>query len=134
MERYSITPRTGVSEPSPSPRRKFVAELRRRRVSPLSVGRVIVATGEPHETAVLELIRELGLELRVIFNKGAIMVLPSGVDKATGMDAALLELGLSHHNAVGVGDAENDDAFLTRCACAVAVANALDSLKERADW
>ncbi|MGH7516524.1 MAG: HAD family hydrolase [Gemmatimonadales bacterium] len=116
-----------------SPPEEFVAELTRRRVSPLSVGRVIVATWEPHETAVLEVIRELGLELQVIFNKGAVMVLPSGVNKATGMDAALVELGLSRHNAVGVGDAENDHAFLARCGCAVAVANALDSLKERAD-
>jgi hypothetical protein len=33
----------------------------------------------------------------------------------------------------GVGDAENDHAFLSRCECAVAVANALPTLKERAD-
>ena len=60
----------------------------------------------------LEAIRDLGLELQVIFNKGAVMVLPSGVNKATGLDAALDELGLSPHNVVGVGDAENDHAFL----------------------
>jgi hypothetical protein len=29
---------------------------------------------------VLETIRELGLELQVIFNKGAVMVLPAGVN------------------------------------------------------
>ena len=81
-------------------------------VRPLSVGRVIVATWEPHETTVLETIRDLGLELQVIFNKGAVMVLPAGVNKATGLAAALAELGLSPHNVVGVGDAENDHAFL----------------------
>jgi hydroxymethylpyrimidine pyrophosphatase-like HAD family hydrolase len=115
------------------PSAELVAALRLRGVSPVSVGRVIVATWEPHETTVLEVIRELGLELQVIFNKGAVMVLPSGVNKATGMDAALVELGLSRHNAVGVGDAENDHAFLARCECSVAVANALAPLKERAD-
>jgi hypothetical protein len=47
---------------------------------------------------------------------------------------ALDELGLSPHNAVGVGDAENDHAFLAQCECAVAVANAIPKLKERADW
>jgi hydroxymethylpyrimidine pyrophosphatase-like HAD family hydrolase len=113
---------------------EFVAALGERGVSPLSVGHVIVATWEPQETAVLETIRDLGLELQVIFNKGAVMVLPSGVNKASGMEAALAELGLSRHNVVGIGDAENDHAFLSRCECSVAVANALGSLKERADF
>ena len=48
---------------------------------------------------------------------------PSGVNKATGLAAALDELGLSPHNAVGVGDAENDHAFLAACECAVAVSS-----------
>ncbi|MDQ3874273.1 MAG: HAD-IIB family hydrolase, partial [Actinomycetota bacterium] len=111
----------------------FVEALRRRDVDPLSVGRVIVATWHPNEDVVLETIRDLGLELQVIFNKGAVMVLPSGVNKASGLHAALAELGLSAHNAVGVGDAENDHAFLNLCECAVAVANALPALKERCD-
>ena len=123
------TERTLAEPPPPA----FVTALQERNVVPLGVGRVIVATWEPQETAVLDTIRQLGLELQVIFNKGAVMVLPSGVNKATGLDAALAELCLSRHNTVGVGDAENDHAFLTRCECAVAVANALPALKERAD-
>ncbi|KAB8142087.1 HAD-IIB family hydrolase [Chloroflexia bacterium SDU3-3] len=111
----------------------FAALLRERGVDNLAVGRVIVATWEPHETAVLECIRDLGLELQVIFNKGAVMVLPSGVNKASGLAVALAELGLSPHNAVGVGDAENDHALLAVCERGVAVANALPMLKERAD-
>ncbi|HWE36939.1 MAG TPA: HAD-IIB family hydrolase [Isosphaeraceae bacterium] len=120
-----------LAEPPPP---EFVARLRGRGVGPISVGRVIVATWEPHEAAVLETIRELGLELQVIFNKGAVMVLPSGVNKASGLGHALAELGLSPHNAVGVGDAENDHAFLAVCECAAAVSNALATIKERADW
>ena len=111
----------------------FVAELRRRGVERISVGRVIVATWEPHENTVLETIRDLGLELQVIFNKGAVMILPAGINKASGMRAALAELNLSQHNSIGIGDAENDHAFLSISECAVAVANALPSLKERAD-
>ena len=61
------------------------------------------------------------------------MVLPSGVNKATGLVAALAELGLSPHNAVGVGDAENDHAFLRVCECSAAVANALPAVKDTAD-
>jgi hypothetical protein len=81
----------------------------------------------------LEAIRDLGLELQVIFNKDAVMVLPSGVNKASGLSAALEELGLSPHNVVGVGDAENDHAFLELCECGAAVANALPMLRARAD-
>jgi hydroxymethylpyrimidine pyrophosphatase-like HAD family hydrolase len=113
---------------------RFVETLRERGVTPLSVGRVIVATWESQETTVLETIRDLGVEMQVIFNKGAVMVLPSGVNKATGLQAALGELGLSAHNVVAVGDAENDHAFLRLCECSVAVANALPALKETADW
>ena len=91
---------------------------------------MIVATWEPHEKTVLETIRDCGLELQVIFNKGAVMVLPAGVNKATGLRAALAELNLSPHNAVGVGDAENDHAFLSICECSVAVANALPAVKD----
>ncbi|MGH7792645.1 MAG: HAD family hydrolase, partial [Thermodesulfobacteriota bacterium] len=113
---------------------EFIRALQKKGVDPLYSGEVIVATREPNETTVLRVIRDLGLELQVIFNKGAVMILPSGVNKATGLRSALKELGLSPHNAVGIGDAENDHAFLEMCECSVAVANALDSVKNRADW
>src|SRR5262249_23597589 len=112
----------------------FLEALRRRGVGPFSVGRVIVATWRPQETAVLEAIHDCGLELQIIFNKDAVMVLPAGVTKATGLVAALKELGLSPHNVAGVGDAENDHAFLALCECAVAVSNALPALKDTADF
>ena len=117
-----------------APAEELITALRQRGVQPLSIGRGIVATWHPHETVVVEVIRDLGLELQVIFNKGAVMVLPSGLNKATGLKAALHELGLSSHNTVGVGDAENDHAFLSLCECSVAVANALPAVKKRVDW
>jgi hydroxymethylpyrimidine pyrophosphatase-like HAD family hydrolase len=115
------------------PPQSFVDKLVERGVGPISVGRVIVATWEPHENTVLKTIRDCGLELQVIFNKGAVMVLPAGVNKASGLRAALAEINLSRHNAVAVGDAENDHAFFNICECAVAVANALPAVKEKAD-
>lgn len=118
----------------PAPPMNFVQALRQRGVAPLAVGRVIVATWEPHETAVLETIRDLGLELQVIFNKGAVMILPAGLTKATGLVMALRELGASLEETIGVGDAENDHAFLSVCGFSVAVANALPALKQRAKW
>jgi HAD superfamily hydrolase (TIGR01484 family) len=119
---------------SDPPAAALVHRLRERGVRPLSVGRSIIATWEPHDRLVLDAIRELGLELQVTFNKGAVMVLPTGVNKATGLAAALDSLGLSPHNAVGIGDAENDHAFLSIVECGVAVANALPTLKDKADF
>ena len=116
----------------PEPPVPFIERLKERRVSPLSIGRCIVATREPNEQIVLETIRELGLEMQITFNKGAVMVLPAGVNKATGLAAALERMRLSPLNVVGIGDAENDHAFLSACGCAVAVANALPMVKEDA--
>lgn len=112
----------------------FIDELRRRRVPELSFGDSIVGTVRPHEVTLLEVIRDLGLELQVIFNRDAVMVVPSGVNKATGLMAALKEIGVSSRSVVAVGDGENDHALLNQCEYAVAVANAVPMLKEIADW
>lgn len=118
---------------APPPSAAFVNELKKRGVAGLSVGDVIVATWRPHETAVLETIRDLGLELHIVFNKDAVMVLPAGINKMTGLNAALADLKLSRHNVVGIGDAENDHSFLSCCECSAAVANAIPALKEKVD-
>ena len=120
-----------LCEPASQP---LVESLRRFAIKPLSVGQAVIATVEPNEVVVLEQIKRLGLELQVIFNKGSVMVLPSGVNKATGLTALLNEAGVSADEVVGVGDAENDHAFLECCGVGVAVANALPMLKERADF
>jgi hydroxymethylpyrimidine pyrophosphatase-like HAD family hydrolase len=111
----------------------FVTEVVRRGVSPFSVGKVVFATWRPHEAAVLEVIQTLGIEYHIIFNKRAVMVLPSGINKATGLAKALKRMKLSPHHVVGIGDAENDHAFLESCCVAVAVENALPALKDRCD-
>lgn len=128
-------PATGSEEPlAPPPSAEFVATLKRRGVEPCTTGRVIVSTRQPHEKVVLETIRDLGLELQVIFNKGAVMVLPSGTNKATGLAFALEKLRVPLTSVVSVGDAENDHALLESCAAGVAVANAVPLLKAHADW
>jgi HAD superfamily hydrolase (TIGR01484 family) len=118
---------------APPPPAEFVERLRALKVEPLSVGRSIVATWEPNEATILDVIRDIGLELHIVFNKGAVMVLPANVNKASGLAAALEEMGISPLNTIAIGDAENDHAFLTASGCAVAVANALDSVKATAD-
>ena len=111
----------------------FVQRLRARGVTEVSVGDVVVAMSTPHQAEALETIREMGLDLHVILNREAVMVLPSSVDKRSGLQEALADLGLSFEDCVGVGDAENDLAFLTSCALGVAVGNALPSLKRAVD-
>ncbi len=106
----------------------LVAALHQRGVEPLSVGRAILATWEPHERTALEVIAALGLNYQVILNKGAVMLLPVGIDKAAGLAALLAELELAFDRVVGVGDAENDRAFLRLCGCAAAVGNALPAV------
>jgi hypothetical protein len=119
-----------LADPPPS---EFVARLHKLGL-PLQVGTAIVATWEPHEKEVLEVIKDMGLELQVIFNKGAVMILPSGVNKATGLLAALRQLGLEATEVAGVGDAENDHAFLAICGYSVAVANALPVIREKVHY
>lgn len=115
------------------PSTSLVDELYKRGVRGISVGKCIVATWSPFENVVLDSIRDLGLELNVVFNKGAVMVLPPDINKSTGLQRVLHEMGLSVHNTVGVGDAENDHAFLKVCELSAATGNALPSLKAAVD-
>jgi hydroxymethylpyrimidine pyrophosphatase-like HAD family hydrolase len=126
-------PATKVVDRISTPPPPALVERLERASIPLSVGHSIVATVEPYEHQVLEAIRDLGLEWHVIFNKGSVMALPSDMTKATGLAPVLAALDVQAARTVGVGDAENDQAFLRMCGLAVAVDNALPSVKEMAD-
>jgi hydroxymethylpyrimidine pyrophosphatase-like HAD family hydrolase len=119
-----------LAEPAPP---ALLQALRKRGISPF-LGRVIVATWHPHEATVLEILEERKLDWQIILNKGAVMILPTGIDKATGLAAALRELQLAPTQVVGVGDAENDLSFLSLCGCSVAVKSALPALRSQADY
>lgn len=111
----------------------LVEALRARGLQPLAVGRSIIATAAEYAPVVEQTIRELGLGWRTILNKDSVMSLPAGVDKASGLIAALATLALSSAEVLGVGDAENDYAFLAECGVSAAVANALPDLKAAVD-
>ena len=119
-----------LGEPPPE---KFLQTLSARGV-PFKAGHVMVNTHTPYDQVVLEIIHELELDWRVIYNKGAVMVLPSGIDKSGALKKVLQELSVTRHELITVGDAENDLDFLDLGALAVAVENALPALKEKADW
>lgn len=125
-------PLTGVEEAlAPPPPAPFVELLQKRGV-PLQVGKTIVATVQPYEEIVFQTIRDLGLELQVIFNKGAVMILPSAVNKATGLLAALSRLAIRPAQVVAIGDGENDHSLWNAAGLGIAVSNAVPLLKQSA--
>jgi len=128
-------PQTQQSEVlAPAVPKSFVDRLRAEGVRPLSVGHAIVGTQQSYQGLIEGIIREMAFELQIILNKGALMVLPAAVDKASGLSAALARLAIAPTEVVGVGDAENDFAFLSLCGRSVAVDNALPALKEQVNW
>jgi len=78
-------------------------------------------------------IGELGLDCQIVRNRAALMVLPAGVTKGTGLGAVLTEMNLSPHNTIAVGDAENDLSLFGMAEIGVAVANAVPSVRRHAD-
>ena len=116
-----------------APPETLIHELRRRQVAPLGVGSAVLTTAKEHREIVVDAIRKLRLDCHVLQNDRALAVLPTGVNKASGVSAVLEELQLSPHNLVAIGDAENDlDLFALAEHC-VAVGNAAPALKDVAD-
>ena len=129
---YRPSSKAEVQLAAPSPA-EFVKRLQAENVQPLSIGRSVVATLRVHQETVLRIIQELGLDLQLSMNRESMLILPPGVNKGTGLEAALEELAIGFPEVVGIGDAENDVAFLDRCGYSVAVGNALPMVKAIAD-
>jgi hydroxymethylpyrimidine pyrophosphatase-like HAD family hydrolase len=85
------------------------------------VGRCVVEMDAEFANVAIELIRQLELPLSITFNRERMMLLPGSISKSVGLRALLDALGVSVHNAVGIGDAENDHELLTCCEHGVAV-------------
>jgi hydroxymethylpyrimidine pyrophosphatase-like HAD family hydrolase len=109
-----------------------VDELRRRQV-PFSSGEAVIEADAGSAHAILDVIRKLEQPLVLAFNRGSLMVLPQAVSKSTGLRKALFALRLSPHNAVGIGDAENDHDLLDTCEVGVAVGWGSAALRAIAD-
>ncbi len=115
---------------APSP--DLIIALKRQNIS-FYVGQVLVGIQRPDEAAVSAIIQTLGLDLRIVGNKDAAMILPTHINKATGLALALKRMSIPAEHVVGIGDAENDIELFQATGFRVAVANALDSLKQMAD-
>ncbi len=100
---------------------------------PYRRGEVLVAVDGEHAATVVEVIGELGLDYQITRNRAALMVLPAGITKATGLATMLAEMNLSPHNTVAVGDAENDLSLFAIAEIGAAVADGVPSVRRNAD-
>ena len=100
---------------------------------PYRRGEVLIAVDGEHVATVVELIGELGLDCQITRNRASLMVLPAGITKGTGLLRLLAQMSFSPHNAVAVGDAENDLSMFSIAEIGAAVANAVPSARRNAD-
>jgi hydroxymethylpyrimidine pyrophosphatase-like HAD family hydrolase len=114
------------------PAGRFLEALNRRGLSP-SPGRVVVGIAAENAGDARKLIADQSLPYHIIANKGAAMILPEGVDKASGLRDVLQRAGIPPADVIAVGDAENDLDMLQLAGLGVAVQNAIDPLKAIAD-
>ncbi len=111
---------------------QFLQELSRRGLE-FKAGQCVVELDASAAPQALAIIRDLELPLVQLFNRGRLMVLPQAVSKGAGLREALATLRLSVHNAIAIGDAENDHDLLAACELGVAVAWGSRLLQEAAD-
>jgi len=97
---------------------------------PVERGSVLLATQAAYDHVVLEEIARRGLDVQLVRNRGALMLLPPGVSKGTGLLEALAELGVSGHSTIAVGDAENDHSLVESCELGVATGAVAGSMAD----
>ncbi len=122
-----------IRDQGPLPPTRLLAELDRRGIS-YQVGRVIVGTARADERGVCEALKAAGVSRDLVYNRGALMLLPAGISKGKGVERVLRSLGVSFQDVLALGDAENDVAFFEACGWGACPANGVAGLKERADW
>jgi hypothetical protein len=113
--------------------RGLVEELQRTGVTPLVIGRVLCSTSVTQTSKLSAAIDKLGIDRTVVRNRNSAMVMPPGITKRTGIEAALRSIGEVPSRTVAIGDGENDVPLFAVAGVSVAVANAVDVLKARAD-
>jgi hypothetical protein len=96
----------------------------------MHVGRVLIATETDSRPIVDSVIDRLRLDWHTVPNRKDLLVLPAGVDKATGLSTVLKRLQISPQHVAAVGDAENDCAMIEYCGLGVAVGNGVPRVKE----
>jgi hydroxymethylpyrimidine pyrophosphatase-like HAD family hydrolase len=100
---------------------------------PLEHGLAIVSTWAPHRDAIWKVLSAWGGDTTIVGNKGALMILPAGAAKGSGLEKLLELCGYSPRNLASFGDGENDLSMLQTGEIGVAVGSAVSRLKTAAD-
>jgi len=114
------------------PAEPLLTRLRRAGI-PVVAGQSVIELEARYAHEALSAIRELELPLVLEFNRERLMLLPQSVSKGVGLREALGALRLSVHNAVAVGNAENDHEMLSVVEIGAAVEWGSEALQRRAD-
>jgi hypothetical protein len=112
---------------------RLLAEFDRRGLY-YQVGRVIVGVARADEKAVREALGVAGVSGDLIVNRAALMLLPPGVSKGSGVAQVLHVMELSPHDVLALGDAENDLSLFEACGFSACPGDSVPSVRDRADW
>jgi hydroxymethylpyrimidine pyrophosphatase-like HAD family hydrolase len=112
---------------------EFIARLMEHSI-PFYQNRIMATVRRKFIEKVNALIDEFQFPLHIICHKDYGLILPLGINKAKGLEKALLHFDITNNQVIAVGDAENDLDFLDYCGLKVAVSNAEDAVKAKADW
>ncbi|HYB69885.1 MAG TPA: HAD hydrolase family protein [Candidatus Bathyarchaeia archaeon] len=122
-----------IRDQGPPPPGMLLAELEQRGIY-YQAGRVIVATTRADEARVKEALAAVGVTRERAYNRAALMLLPAGVSKGTGVQHVLRFLELSPHDVLAIGDAENDLALFAACGWSGCPANGVPAVQASVDW
>lgn len=112
---------------------EFIAQLMHHSI-PFHQNTILATVRRRFVEKVNALIDEFQFPLHIICHKDYGLILPTGINKAKGLEKALLHLNITKNQVIAVGDAENDLDFFDFCGFKVAVGNAEDAVKAKADW
>ncbi len=97
-------------------------------------GEIMGAARAENMERIKGLVEDAGLESNLVLNRDQVLLLPSGVDKGSGVIRAITRYGARHEiELTSFGDGENDLSLFQPADVRVAVSNAVDSLKKIAD-
>jgi hypothetical protein len=122
-----------IQDRGPGAPGRLLAELDRRGIY-YQLGRVIIGVGRGDEKAVQEALGSAGVSRDLIANRAALMLLPSGLSKGSGVEQVLRFLELSPHDVLALGDAENDLSLFEACGFSACPGDSVPAVRDRADW
>jgi len=127
-------PDSGYSRLLGDPPPRSLTEALRSEGIDFKEGQSVVESDARNSPALLAKVRALELPLSLVFNRERVMLLGQTISKATGLREIFKILRISPHNAVAIGDVENDHELLRSCELGVAVAWGSPVLRASADF